>query len=196
MGLTLIGDLHGNAHLHGAIMVASERTLQVGDCGVDYAYLEPYDAEAHKVLPGNHDHYDRLKHDPHFLPAFGTWNGIFFVKGAWSIDRAYRTAGVDWWPEEEVTQEEMAEASALYRQLKPSIVVTHDGPPVMTRHLESIFPEFGRIASRTSKLLDELWECHHPREWYFGHWHQSAERVIDGTRFRCLDVHEVLTIEG
>lgn len=57
-----------------------------------------------------------------------TWDGVRFLAlgGAASIDKAYRTEGISWWPEEELTQ---AEIDPILANDEPvDIMLTHDKP--------------------------------------------------------------------
>jgi hypothetical protein len=42
------------------------------------------------------------------------------------------------------------------------------------------------VESRTSKVLQEMFEAHRPSAWYFGHFHINREFLIGKTTFRCL----------
>jgi hypothetical protein len=53
--LAIIGDIHGKKDIHENIMREYEYTLQIGDLGFDYSYLDSYDSSKHMFFPGNHD---------------------------------------------------------------------------------------------------------------------------------------------
>lgn len=196
MWLTLIGDLHGMSAVHERVMDNHRHTLQLGDCGFNYAYMGSRDPERHKILGGNHDNYPLLTKLPHYLGDFGMWQRVFFVRGAWSIDRLMRVSGKDWWPEEEIEATLLADVITMYYFNKPDIVVSHDGPMQATSHLKGMFGS-RRYLNRTALLLSTLLEIHQPKEWYFGHWHQSNTFAVPGcaTTFRCLNEAETITIE-
>jgi hypothetical protein len=46
----------------------------------------------------------------------------------------------------------------------------------------------------TGWALQELFNIHQPKYWYFGHYHNSWSMIINGTRFKCLNELEVDTI--
>jgi predicted phosphodiesterase len=199
--LTVIGDIHGDYLLHGKLMRKYEKTLQLGDCGFNYKYLDGYDPEKHKVLGGNHDNYPELVKLPHYLGDFGSWNDVFYVRGAWSIDRHLRVEGRDIFKDLEQLSPEQGEATLVaYKAAKPDVVVTHDGPPraIEAELMEnSMFPNEPLHPTLTGQLLGVMLEVHQPKAWLFGHWHQSKEfRIPDcGTLFKVLDCGEVTTIE-
>ncbi len=104
--------------------------------------------------------------------------------GAWhmySIDRMERTEGVDWFTQQELSESQLEEASRMFADRKPEIVVSHDCP-------ESVRPEFAILssASRTNRGLQRLLETHSPSLWVFGHHHISLGKRIGRTLFICL----------
>jgi hypothetical protein len=134
--LRLIGDAHCKRVNYLKLIEKAEYSLQVGDLDIyHYHWLESagVDPERHRFIAGNHDNYDLIGESPHCLGDFGVWSvpgfgDIFFVRGAWSIDFQRRTPGLDWWPEEELSEGKCAEALSLYEQVKPKIVVSHACP--------------------------------------------------------------------
>jgi hypothetical protein len=156
--------------------------------------LDPY--SKYVVVDGKVYTYTRLPNN--FIGNYGVWqvpktlpegkNGdsIFFVRGAWSIDFAYRTVGLDIWDNEELTQDELERALKMYAEVKPSFVVTHTCPQLFERHLE-LTGGYGRlIKTRTGLALQQMFDIHKPKLWVFGHHHQELDKVIDGCRFVCL----------
>jgi hypothetical protein len=53
---------------------------------------------------------------------------MMFVGGTASNDCAYRHEGYDWWPDEELSSDELKRIIALYIERKPRVMVTHDCP--------------------------------------------------------------------
>ena len=194
----IIGDVHGLIWRYLQLTSLVERSIQVGDMGFagEYAKLmAEVDPEKHKFIPGNHDDYDHLP--PHALGDFGPlpWfsNG-FFVRGAWSIDKAYRTPHVSWWPNEELNVAEAEVALETYAQVKPEVMITHTAPSSVAVKLAD--PAFGGYFDpSTERLLEEMPRLHRPDLWIFGHWHTSWNEKIDGTEFRCLNELEVFSVK-
>lgn len=198
--LRLIGDVHGKSAEY-IKLATTDFTIQVGDLGFDYDFLKSLDPARHKVLAGNHDNYDRWGTDKfihmqtgHFLGDYGIYElggfgKIFFLRGGYSIDWRYRTPGKSWWADEELSHRDMELALGLYREVKPTFVVSHECPASI------IEPAFGAKLwdgellrpSRTASLLDAMWQSHRPQDWVFGHHHKRWSCELEGTRFLCLE---------
>lgn len=216
--LRVISDVHGHLKEYVDLVSEVEYSLQVGDMGFSYDYINQHlDPVKHRILGGNHDNYTKelcvckngcekcenrgyifTKLSPHFLSDYGVWDvpgfgPIFYVRGAWSIDKDWRVNNVSWWEDEELTYAQCVNAIAKYEELKPKFVVTHTVP-------ESIIPQipFSRAfgddihGSRTEKMLDNMYEIHQPETWIFGHWHTGWRKEIEHpktskkTEFICL----------
>ena len=141
--LAIIGDIHGKDYLHEQLIDAYPKTLQLGDLGFDYSYLDMYGSRNHRFFPGNHDNYDIcydyahcLKGDCGKIPfKFKDYESPWFCRGALSIDKNYRIPEVDWWENEEVEDKSLFKVINNYLKHKPDLVVTHDGPYGVTRDL-------------------------------------------------------------
>lgn len=201
MKIRFIGDIHGAFKTFVESLNPKLTTIQVGDMGCGFPYLlgrtsapdKAMTAGKHFFIRGNHDDVEICRLSPHFIEDGTFWeeHKIFFLGGAFSIDRGYRIEGVDWWATEELTYNELQDKIDLYEKLKPDIVVTHDAPwPVCQAILlsENRIP-LGNV-SRTSQALTAMFERHKPKQWFFGHWHTSFVRTMDGCRFRCLNINE------
>lgn len=196
MSLTVIGDVHGQYDRYVRMARKRDYTLQIGDLGFRYECLNDLDPERHRVLGGNHDNYDKVHDWPHFLGDYGmaTLGGVnfFFYRGANSIDRQYRTIGVDWWEQEQLKIDDFMKARELYRETKPDIVITHDCPELVTPML--LRPGSHVYQNLTGWGLGELFQTHQPKRWLFGHYHLSWRKVIGDTEFICLDELEPFDI--
>jgi predicted phosphodiesterase len=201
MSITLIGDVHGKYARYHKIIRQTEYvpySIQIGDFGFKYDTLKNVDPKNHVFIGGNHDNYEVVNDVPNYLGDYGymvNFNGInfFFFRGAYSIDRQYRTIGVDWWQQEQLKIEDFIKARELYRGVKPDIVLTHDCPQSLYPYL---LPPGAKIYENiTSWALEELFNIHQPKIWRFGHFHKSWNMTINGTNFRCLNEleTEVLT---
>lgn len=198
-GFTVIGDIHGKYERYHRIVRRTEEnpyTIQLGDFGFKYDTLANVDSTKHLIIPGNHDNYDTCYNYPHFLGDYGytSLNGIefFYYRGAYSIDRIYRTIGIDWWENEQVGIEGFMKARELYRMIKPKIVITHDCPENIAHQM---VPDGGRVfQNNTTWALQELLNIHEPDLWLFGHWHKSRTIQHGKTRFMCLNELETYNI--
>lgn len=192
-GLLVVGDVHGKVDSYWKILQKHKgRSIQVGDFGFKKQHewhLKNIDCTQHKINFGNHDDYTYLSHQ-HSLSNFSiSASGLMTIRGAFSIDKAYRTENVDWWANEELNYEEMQQAIDFYTFNKPSAVISHDCPDYIRRYLFGI-----REKSITSNGLQSMFEIHQPAVWLFGHHHKSKNEVINGTRFICLSELETLLL--
>lgn len=187
---TLVGDVHSNLADYVRLVEDSEYSIQLGDLGFDYSLLAKLDPARHRFLPGNHDNYAAMP--PHALGDFGLWRipgaepealsgEVFYVRGGLSIDRFCRTENVDWFVQEELTDEQFAEAIRRYAEVKPDFVISHDGPSSVIPYLAHY-----RSTSRTNQGLQRMLETHRPKRWFFAHHHYTWGKEIDGTLFMCV----------
>jgi len=185
----IVGDVHGMTDKYAEMVKRYRHSLQVGDMGFGYKDLKKLDPENHKFIGGNHDNYDIINDCPNNLGDFGTWNvpdfgDIWFMRGAWSIDRLWRTVGISWWENEELTREECEKAVDHYLECKPDIVVTHDCPRDIYPYVG--VPLYNYSVQKTPEALQLMFNKHKPKAWIFGHHHQLLMEEIEGTQFVCL----------
>lgn len=192
--MLIVGDVHGRTNDYYNLVRDAEYSLQLGDLGFgqNYKILSKLDADKHKVVLGNHDSYDLINDYPHFLGDFGClefggFSDAFYVRGGRSIDYAYRTLGVDFFEQEELSYAQGYECLSAYRRIKPRVVFSHECPSSVI----GIFParkwdgEWLR-PSHTSHILQALLEIHEPELWMFGHYHLSRNEQIGKCNFVCL----------
>lgn len=198
--LRVIGDVHGHYDEYVKIADKAEHSIQVGDLGFEYNCLKQLDPERHKVLAGNHDNYSKWNtakfihmQTCHWLGDFGVYTvpefgDIFFVRGGFSIDWRYRSEGTSWWKDEELEYPLMEKALALYQELKPEYVITHECPGTLVDAAFGQKTWDGELLrpSMTAKLLDHMWSSHAPKYWIFGHHHKNWTDEVRGTIFRCV----------
>lgn len=107
--MLVIGDVHGKINSYLNLIKKYPKTVQIGDFGFTIEHkwhLQNVNSSNHKVLFGNHDDYKFLNRE-HSLGNFGIYEGMFFVRGADSIDKNLRVLGRDWFKEEELTYPQM-----------------------------------------------------------------------------------------
>lgn len=135
-------------------------------------------------VPGNHEDYNQIEswnpndfnEDGHYenrpnLYYVGkvnrwVWNGVSFgsAGGAYSIDRKYRSPGVDWWPQEKFSTEDLIKL----KKLQPvDILLTHDSPttnpmPGMKTIVESQLHQ---------QQMNRVGQHMRPKLWFHGHYH-------------------------
>lgn len=200
--IRLVGDVHQKTFSYVDLVKGCPYSIQLGDMGFDYSDLAKLEPSCHKFIPGNHENYGQLP--LHALNGFGLtrlWDLTFFyVRGAFSIDYNYRTVGVDWFYEEQLSSEELENAIELYKQVKPNIVLSHDCPQSISN---ALFPtdtliKYGYnppLYTRTAMALQCMLDAHKPDFWAFGHYHQSVDTRIDGIRFVCLNELETFDLK-
>lgn len=193
-GLLVIGDVHGKINDYWKLVNFRKGcSIQVGDFGFKKQhdwFLKNIDYTQNKINFGNHDDYSFL-YEPHSLSnwSYAYESKVMTVRGAYSVDKAYRTENLDWWANEELNYEEMQNAIDFYNFNKPKIMITHDCPDYARRYLFGI-----RDKSITSNGLQVMFESHQPDIWIFGHHHKSKNEVINGTRFICLAELETMVL--
>lgn len=211
--LLLISDLHGATQRHiDYTRYADDKnlsTLQIGDLGYDYKYLNHIDPNKHKFIKGNHDNYEcNVKHD---LGDYGHYNhgniDFFFVRGEFSIDKNYREKMYysgnwpkTWFLEEEISRADHPKVLAEYKKYIrfcelndiPPIIISHGCPKIIADKVgrPSVLRNFGFdpdiFHTETQYLLDSLFEYSKPKLWCFGHFHRDYDSIYEGTRFVCV----------
>ncbi len=182
--------------------------LHLGDFGIwpdgsGRAYLSRVDAALGDAgaelwfIDGNHeDHYmlSRLSPGPDgrrrvtsriwHLPRGHRWRwqgrAWLALGGGVSLDKAERTPGRDWWPEEEITAEQ---ASAVTAAGNADVMVTHDcpagiahrfpAPPAWWSHADLARNDAHR------RRLQAVAKAVRPRWLMHGHLHYAYQRRID-----------------
>ena len=113
------------------------------------------------------------------------WDGIRFgaLGGAVSIDRFLRRSGINWWPEEVTTQEDVDRLGD-----EPlDVLVTHTAPTTTSRPIRRLPlpPAILADAQHVRTLLDQAVARTQPKLVLHGHWHvrvtwTSDERIVEG----------------
>ena len=203
MKTRLIGDVHGLAYelrlvLDNLLEDVTE-VVQVGDMGVGFGQGDFWHESLDEAMlnangswvRGNHDNPSQCRKMSSWIPDGSVRNDWMFIGGAFSIDYAWRTPGVSWWEDEELSYGELDRIASIYAITKPRVVITHDFPTQAA--IELFFAEGnpfygrGQYKTRTASALQTMFEFHQPELWVAGHWHFDAEKVVDKTRFVCLN---------
>ena len=196
-----IGDVHGKWKPYKRVIANVPFSIQAGDMGAGFrGYRDgevrllsnpPFDAMSkgrHLFIRGNHDNPEVCRRQKFWIPDGATVEGIYCLGGAVSLDRAYRTEGLDWWCDEELSLEELEAQIVRYSELKPSVVCTHECPESVATDVMKVY-RMQRLndGSRTRQALERMLQAHQPEWWVFGHWHKSGGFNRGRTTFRCLD---------
>lgn len=207
MTTRIIGDTHGNLRMYKQIIEGCDRSIHVGDFGVGFSNQAWHDKANkliatgdHHFIRGNHDDPQKCKEMINYVPDGKIINDIMLVGGAWSIDHHIRTEGLNWWSDEEISIKEFDRILEQYAITKPRVMITHDCPNDAAQQLfidsgASLFPGQPLIKTRTGSYLQAMFEIHQPEQWYFGHWHMTTGKVINGTKFQCLGIHDYVDVE-
>ena len=216
MRRTFIGDVHGKYKQYKRIIEESEHpTIQLGDMGVGFKRNNPSDwhttwypnpphktmiLDDHRFIRGNHDNPSVCRKHSQWIADGHTMttdlgNKIMFIGGAFSIDRAYRNEGYDWWADEEMSYDELQTLIDEYIHFKPNIMVTHDCPSNIADIIFASDMRFGKFNTRTGSAFEAMFNNHQPDKWLFGHWHISKKQQIQNTNFICLSELETLTLD-
>jgi Calcineurin-like phosphoesterase len=152
-------------------------------------------------LDGNHEDYDFLQsimtpdrlvggkysltNRIYYLPRSHQWNwhgaGWMALGGAVSVDKACRTEGVDWWPQEELSRGDVESATAQTGG-PVEILLTHDCPSSVNLHLGRP-PQWWNIADVARAdahraLLQEVVDELAPYHIIHGHYHQLYSQYV------------------
>lgn len=183
--MKFIGDSHGKE-----LPQTTEIIYHVGDCNIGFGSIPKVIPFNYKFICGNHDNrFEAKKSYTNYLGHFGYIDelSMFFLSGGYSRDNKDRIEGYNWWPYEQLDYEEGYNALDLYEIVHPKIVLSHEAPFSVLPELFDFFPE----STRTNILLDNMLWINKPKLWVFGHYHISVDRVINGTRFVCLNELEM-----
>jgi len=186
-----IGDVHGRYQKYSELIKCEYPTIQVGDFGQGFSPA-PIMAEKDRFIRGNHDNPAICKQNPHWIKDGHIENGMLFIGGAWSIDHASRTPGVDWWDDEELSYSELSIMIDLAIANQPLVIVSHEAP---TTAIPKYAGFRNKEPSRTSSAFDVIFEKVRPKLWVFGHYHRPWNFVEQGTRFICCDIDTAVDVE-
>lgn len=210
----LVGDTHGDLEFaEQAALLARDHAAEVLQCG-DWGFLWPGNDKltdlsdmlvglgvTMRAIDGNHDDHPRLRNHvkacvattiaPRVIyqprgsvheDADGT--RFLFCGGAPSIDRAFRTQGRSWWPEEVITRDDRDRALSVPGPVH--VVVTHDAPAFPPGFSAKGTPSYQHDQEQSMRYVDDLVRHHHPSLHVHGHWHVRATTFCGSTRVEAL----------
>lgn len=192
---------------------ASEKDVLIilGDAGIVWGEEDCSFSEFSQLGPtilfidGNHENFPLLNRFP-VVDIFGgkahylhrriyhilrgemlNINGLSFLclGGATSIDKEMRTPGVSWWPEENITKQDMENALENAGKMNGEVdyVLTHCAPSSIVEKM------FGYLVDRDTRQLEILRGRVSFKHWFFGHYHEDKKLG----KFRCF-YNEVLEV--
>lgn len=206
--MLFIGDVHidndEDLDHYYSLIKGIEKSIQVGDFSMKEEIWQKLNPSAnHKILGGNHEFYPEYHKSPNALGNYGiTHEGIFFIRGAASVDKGRRLKRQSilsdeelaelkkgWFPDEELTVSQFYCAISMYRETNPEIVVSHDCP----QEVLCLFSDIEE-SSKTRNALDSLFSFHKPKTWIFGHHHKKVNIIHKGCNFICLDINQTIEV--
>lgn len=190
--MRFIGDLHGSMLLYSDLIKDCKESIQVGDIGHGFVHIPDF-GPTHVHIHGNHDNPNLAIKHRRFLGRFGlTPEGIFYVSGAYSIDRKSLIHGVSLFEREELSYEESMRCIEFYidNYKKIKAVVSHDAPYEILKMLVD-----SPINSMTTSLLENLRQIYRPAKWVFGHHHKFFKKKYEGTMFYCAPENGAIDIK-
>ena len=195
--IRFIGDIHGRVPEYLHLIDDQMESVQIGDFGFGFGeqgkpeFLDSLIdtcAGNHRFIRGNHDSPVDASMSTHYIQDGTIDDNIMFMGGALSIDKQWRIPGIDWWPDEELSEDRLVEMIDIFAKNKPTIFITHECPEFIARDV--MIPAvngFSNFPSRTRRALDVMYGLSpRPKLHIFGHWHKFVDVTINGTRFVCL----------
>lgn len=206
MQLRLIGDVHQNYDELVRLQKGADYSIALGDIGFNYHNLTQLYEQGNInptrnfMFAGNHDNHRLLKVNlpNYFLNRYGAFcladKWFFYASGGWSIDWKRRTPGLDWFPEEELTDVEIVDMIALAEAVQPDYILTHEGPYCVVPYVTnpSFAQAFGygpNIPTRTNQALMEVLRVTRAKKHFFGHYHWSGGKTFTVPGFNTEFVH-------
>ncbi len=160
--------------------------------------MEVYNNAEKLWIDGNHENFDRLEVDggdwqpgwtymPRGTVLEADGYRVMFFGGASSIDKAYRTPHISWWPQESITYGQVAwtlksvdgPIDAIFSHEHPTAVPYSD-----KRYGDDPF------GNGDKALLDELRKHYRPDFWFFGHHHHGDWGEVEGMQWFCCPIIE------
>jgi len=203
---TFISDTHAEWwHLRKLINKANrkfqpELIIQLGDIGMgfhkndsDRRFVENF-----RFIRGNHDDPAVCRAHPAYLGDYGYLEKekIFYLSGAESVDQRERIMGIDWWQDEQLSMPELQAAIDMCVEVQPEIIISHDAPISLYQNLtKGTIYSNGEGSNRTATALQTLFEQWQPKWWIFGHHHRLFRKEINGTKFICVPVAQMLNLD-
>jgi calcineurin-like phosphoesterase family protein len=198
--IVVIGDVHGKTGNYKRLvrdMPDGQRSVQIGDMGVGFPGVVVHQMSMdHRWFRGNHDDPAKCHQHPNYLGVqdwgFLPEDNLFWLAGAFSIDRIYRQIGVSWWQDEELSYQELQKAIGYYEAVKPRFVISHEAPAKAAKNMlaflsGSYFDAKLECAnSRTAAALQTMFDIWKPEQWIFGHYHVNRSFDFEGTKFTCV----------
>lgn len=119
---------------------------------------------------------------------------FFVLGGGVSLDRRFRTPGVDWFPEEMPTDEDFANANKSLDECNYEVdyILTHATPVSILYRLHMSINEDEK---RLNNYLEYLKEKVNYRHWYMGHLHKEEYNILGNHSVLWYGIADMITGE-
>lgn len=203
MKITFIGDTHTRFyHIREILNMDNDMIISTGDfgywpCVIDIQNALYFMSRQNKRLyfcDGNHENHWALNelynndivNNVLYMKRGKviTINGknILFMGGANSVDKNSRKIGIDWFPEEVISEKDIY---SIPDNIKIDIVVSHTCPEEFFNKLQMKYHYEDNDPSR--KALSFILDMYKPKLWVFGHFHMYQEGRFKDTSWVCLN---------
>lgn len=202
MRVLITGDIHNDFHKLNTIINHKNPELVI--CCGDFGYWPnvPKFEKLENIKPnksiirwidGNHeDHWslknrlsDEIVPNVIYMPRGSTYTlpdgrTMLFMGGGDSIDKNYRKLGVDWFPEEIITQKDIMNLP----DIKIDIVISHTCPNEIKDKLLHLNPL--KKYDPSNDALSYILNKYNPDMWFLGHWHNFVQGTHNKTKWWVL----------
>lgn len=125
-----------------------------------------------------------------------TWDNMRFanMSGAFSIDRKFRTKGLDWFEQEMPTYEDVDRIRELLKmqgQKHIDVILAHDAPVNVKQHSGRGVGFENALAEFTQNVHAYAVQVFKPSIYLHGHWHMAYQYYFDHTF--CVAVDQMTT---
>ena len=200
--IIIIGDTHGYFHFLN-VLINRRLPKIVFQCG-DFGFWPKFPSIKVKngktdvfLCDGNHEDHEsllKLENNEIFPNVFYMKRGsyltledgrnVLFMGGALSVDKDYRTPGLDWFPEETISQKDIENLP----DINIDIIISHTAPQEFEiKNMEVIgYMKDKKINDPSRIALSYVYEKYKPKLWYFGHFHRFNTGVYENCKWTCL----------
>ena len=119
---------------------------------------------------------------------------VLFIGGADSIDKKYRTAGYDWFPDENITMDDIDNLP----DIDVDVIISHTAPDYFDLGLPTtgsfIGVDLSTYKDNNRVLLNMAYDKYKPKEWYFGHFHKYRKGRFENCIWTLMDVMQYVDL--
>jgi len=109
---------------------------------------------------------------------------VLFIGGAKSVDKKYRLAGHDWFPEESITEGELYGLP----DIEVDIIISHTAPRKFPVTYNRVGFGISDFKDDNRDKLDYVLNKYKPKLWFCGHFHKYLTGFTKGCKWTILDM--------